>query len=136
MATAPANGGGFFGGMEAAIDKLVAAANTGGGFTVTDEGGQALIDAIDTYIGKLDKHRQNADMLTRVLPLGSSPAANVFKPFLATIANDPVEGVIPAMESLRRRLEDAKAAIQKSMASYQLTEQQNSTNMKSHGIET
>lgn len=129
-------GGNFFDGMNTAIDNLVTAANKGGGFTVSDEGGQALINAIDAYRARLDKHLEWAHKLAGRLPLGSSPAANTFGPYLTTIAGDPVQGAIPAMKNLRQRLEDARAAIQKSMASYQQTEQRNAANIGFQGVWT
>lgn len=136
MAAAMAAGGGggrFIADMTASIDNLVAAANTGGGFTVSDAGGQALIGAIDTYKAKLEKSLSRANFLTQRLPLGSSPAATTFAPFLTTVASDQVQGAIPAMQNLRQRLEDARAAIQRSMASYQQTDQQSASNLKSQG---
>lgn len=125
---------GAFQGISAAVGQLTAASNAG--FTVSDEGGQALLNAIDTLHTKVVGHLRKAGELTQVLPLGSSPAANTYKPFLSTIASDPVQGAVPVLKQLKQDLETAHDAIQKNMASYQQTEQRNASSVKSQGIWT
>jgi hypothetical protein len=123
-----------FAGMTEAVGQLVAASKVG--FTVSDQGGQLILNAIDTLHSKVVGHLQKAARLAQRLPLGTSPAAVTFKPFLATIASDPVHGLIPALTQLRQDLVDARGAIQKSMASYQQTEQDNASNVRNQGTWT
>jgi hypothetical protein len=131
MEMTPAGVGGVFDGVGKAVDNLVNAANTGGGFTVSHEGGQALINAIDTYQAKLRQHLNSAHLLSQRLPLGTSPAANTFTPFLSTVASDQTQGAIPAMRKLKQRLDEARSAIQRSMAGYHTTEQDNVASLNS-----
>jgi hypothetical protein len=70
-----------------------------------------------------------ADVLGQEPPLGTTPAAQVYKPFLATIATDPTQGFLPAMQKLKSDLEDAKELIRKSMATYRETDQ-----VSAHGV--
>jgi hypothetical protein len=47
----------------------------------------------------------------------------VYKPFLATIATDPVQGFITAMKKFQQDLVDTKELIQKSMDTYKATDE-------------
>lgn len=129
----PEAGGGLsaFQDISTAVHDLTSASNSG--FTISTEGGQALLSAIDTLHGKVSQHLQKGHFLAQQLPLGSSPAANTFKPFLATVASDPAQGAIAVLQQLKRDLEDAHEAIQKNMASYQLTEQRNTATVRTPG---
>ncbi|KAA2264575.1 hypothetical protein F0L68_05550 [Solihabitans fulvus] len=108
-------------GISQAVTGLKAAAAEG--FAISDAGGQALIKAIDTLSNKLDSALQQASILGQEPPLGLTPAAQVYKPFLATIATDPEQGLVPALKQLQQDLKDTKDSIQQSMESYQATDQ-------------
>jgi hypothetical protein len=123
-----------FAGMTESVAQLVAASKVG--FTVSDAGGQPILNAIDALHTKFLKHLANATALSRRLPLGSSPAALVYEPFLTTIATDPHECLIPALQQLQKDLEDARGAIQVSVASYQQTEQGTASNVRGLGTWT
>jgi len=113
--SAPAPAG--YEGISYAVQGLVAASNDG--FTVDDVSGQKLINAIDELHDEVLTALRNVPYLGQVRPLGMTPGAQVYAPFLATVAGDPVQGAAPVLKKLRQDLEDAKAAIQKSLASYQ-----------------
>jgi hypothetical protein len=121
-----------FQGMTESVRQLVAASKVG--FTVSDAGGQMIVNAIDTLHAKITKRLYNARQLAQELPLGTSPAAVHFKPFLASIAGDPQQGLIAALTQLKKDLEDAHDAVAKSMVSYRQTEQGNASGMGSPGI--
>jgi hypothetical protein len=62
-----------------------------------------------------------------------TPAAQVYEPFLATVATDPVQGFIPALQRLQKDLEDTKDMIKKSMETYQATDHGNMQGIKTAG---
>lgn len=114
-------GGGFLQGVTQAVSDLKTAA--GQGFTVSEQGGQALLTAIQTLQGKVAHHLQKLSALEqRPLPLGTTPAADTYRPFLATVVTDPDHGAGPALKKLQQQLQDAHNAIQKSMVAYQQTD--------------
>jgi hypothetical protein len=101
----------------AAVSSLKAA--SADGFTVSDEAGQPLIEAIKDALVEVDDALTQMDALAQQRPLGLTPAAQVYAPFLATVATDPVQGAIPALKKLRQDLTDSQLTIEKSLASYQ-----------------
>ena len=117
-------GGSAFAGITTAVDAISRAASSGG-FGISENGGQALINAIDDLKTAVMNALRNASELEKQPALGSTPAANVFKPFLATVASDPVQGAIPALKKLQTDLNNAHTAIQQAMKNYQATEQAN-----------
>jgi hypothetical protein len=123
----PATGMSWWHGIGAAVNRLVAASNAG--YTVSADAGQALLKAIDTLHGKVSEHLRRAGELKQVVPLGSSPAANAYKPFLRTILTNAEQGMVPALTLLKRDLERAHDAIQKNMADYQRAEADNAVNI-------
>src|SRR4030088_2113894 len=114
MLVAPSGGGGNasagFAGMTPGIYSITRAANSGG-FGISHNGGQALINAIDELKSAVEDALVKSDQLAQQPKLGTTPAANVFKPFLATVASDPVQGAIPALKTLHTDLINAHAAI-------------------------
>ena len=121
---APETGGAAFAGMGTAIDAITTAANSGG-FGISANGGQPLLHAIEDLQHAVRTALMNSSMLSKQPGLGSTPAANVYKPFLPTVASDPVQGAIPALKKLQTDLTNAHAAIKKAMDNFQQTEQQN-----------
>jgi multidrug resistance efflux pump len=114
---------GFFdsiAGVQQQVASLTDAANKG--FTVSDEGGQALINAIKTLDSELAGYQKTVNYLSAELPIGTSPGGQLYKPFLASIASDPREGLGQALAILRQELAAAEAAITRSMASYQASD--------------
>jgi hypothetical protein len=117
--------------MSAAISGIVLAANNG--FGISENGGQSLINAIDELAAAVSRALGKSSVLSLEPPLGTTPAANVYKPFLATVASDPTQGAIPVLRKLHEDLINAHAAIQKAMRNYQNTEQANTSNVNSSG---
>ena len=122
---APEPGGGAaWAGMSTTIAAITTAANSGG-FGISANGGQALLNAIDDLHHTVQTALSRSSVLTHQPGLGGTPAANVYKPYLPTIASDPVQGAIPALKKLQTDLINAHAAIQKAMQNFQDTEHAN-----------
>jgi hypothetical protein len=124
----PASFGESLSGASLAVASLKAASVQG--FAVSETGGNALIKAINTMHDGVMEALQDSDILAQEPPLGTTPASQVYKPFLATIATDPDQGFITAMQKLQTDLEQAKELIQKSMAAYQESDQNNAQGVK------
>lgn len=108
-------------GMGDAVSGFSAA--TAAGFRIGDDGGKVLIDAVDDMLSEVAQALASAERLSRQPPLGTTPAALVYKPFLATVASDAVQGFIPALIKFRQDLERLRSDVEKSMGVYQTTEQ-------------
>jgi hypothetical protein len=129
LAADPGGGAGAaFAGIGSAVSDIVAAANSG--FGISENGGQALMHAIDDLSKAVEAALGRALYLGVDPALGTTPAAIVYKPFLATIATDPTQGAIPVLKKLQKDLTNARAAIQKAMQNYQATEQANASSAK------
>jgi hypothetical protein len=128
MLVAP-DGGAAFAGMTSAIDAIAKAASSGG-FGISANGGNALLTAIDDLKHAVESALRDSAMLAQQPALGTTPAANVYKPFLATVASDPVQGAIPALKKLQTDLTSAHAAIKKAMDNFHATEQQNAETLR------
>lgn len=128
-----AGGGGgasaSFAGISAAVGGIVAAVNAG--FTISENGGQPLLNAIHDLQVEVRTALGESSALESHLPLGSTPNANIYKPFLATIANDPTQGSIPTLKKLQTDLNNAYAAIQKAMNNYHAADQGSAGNLNS-----
>jgi hypothetical protein len=110
------------GGFSDALSSLKAA-GAGGGWGINESGGQALISAAQDLYDELGDILVKADTLGQELPLGTTPAAQVYKPFLATIATDPDQGLIAALTKLREEALEFKAEVEKAMAVYQASDE-------------
>ncbi|MCG8920521.1 hypothetical protein L6E12_32615 [Actinokineospora sp. PR83] len=110
-----------FAGISAAVHQLGVAADRG--FTVSGPGADALISAVTEMQRDVDAILRKADRLGQEPALGQTPAAQVYKPFMASIATDPVQGFLPFLMRLQRDLADVEAALRKSMASYDDSDQ-------------
>lgn len=114
----------FFAGL-AGISSAVASFRTAAasGVGVNEFGGQALLTAIEKMHDGVTKALDKADYLSQEPALGTTPAAVVYKPFLATVATDPVQGFIPAMKKFQEDLVQFRSDVEKSMAAYQAVDQ-------------
>ena len=126
MLVDPGGGGAAFAGISTAIGGILTAANSGS-FSVTPEAGKALLSAIDDLHTAVDSALGKSAILGAEPALGNTPAAKVYKPFLATVASDPVQGAIPVFRKLKSDLINAHAAIKKAMDNYDATEQANTS---------
>jgi hypothetical protein len=130
---AEAGGGGSVGanlsfqGITTAVDSLVSASKEG--FALSENGGQPLIDAIDSLKSEVAEAISKSQRLEAEPPLGTTPNAKVFKPFLATIASDPDQGAIPVMRKLLDDLNRAEAVIKQAMKNYAEADMDSATNI-------
>lgn len=108
-------------GMTSAVSGFQAA--TAAGFRIGETGGQALLNAIDDMLAGVADALNGAERLSQEPPLGTTPAAQVYKPFLATVATDQVQGFIPALIKFRQDLEQLRSDVEQSMGTYQSTDQ-------------
>jgi hypothetical protein len=123
----PASFGQGLGGASMAVANLKAASAQG--FGISEAGGNALIEAINTMYDGVTEALAKSWIVSQQPPLGTTPAAQVYKPFLPTIATDPTQGFVPAMKKFQQDLLDARDSIQKSMDVYKATDQNSE-----HGI--
>ncbi|WP_367135649.1 hypothetical protein [Saccharothrix sp. HUAS TT1] len=107
--------------MNAAVSDFGAA--VAAGFTVSTTGGEALLRAIEMINFDLDRAAQATGRLTQEPPLGTTPAAQVYKPFLATIASDPVQGLEAALKQFRSDLDRLGEQVQEAMKLYDTEDQ-------------
>jgi hypothetical protein len=124
-------GGGAFEGISAAVGGIVEAANAG--FTISESGGQPLLNAIQELKAAVEVALRQSSQLEAEPPLGSTPNAKVYKPFIATVASDPTQGAIPVLKKLQTDLNDAHTAIQKSIANSRATDQENAAGVANSG---
>lgn len=110
-----------FAGISAAVHQLGVAADRG--FTVSGPGAGALITAVTEMQRDVVAMLNDAKSLGQEPALGQTPAAQVYKPFMASIATDPVQGFIPFLVRLRQDLADVEAALRKSMTAYDDSDQ-------------
>lgn len=108
-------------GMSGAVAGFSAA--IAAGVTISETGGQALIRAIDNMLNGVTDAISRADLLGQEPQLGTTPAAEVYKPFLATIATDSTQGFIPTMIKLKKDLEQLRFDVEQAMTTYQTTDQ-------------
>jgi len=96
-----------------AADAVLAAFGSGG-VSLTDDACDAIINGVKQLQVSVRKALRQSHMLDREPMIGETPAAKVYRPFLPKVATDPVQGFIPAMKALEKKLDDAIAAIGKS----------------------
>jgi hypothetical protein len=108
-------------GMSAAVSQFGAA--TAAGFTISAKGGEALIQAIDRIMLDSDRLNMEVARLSQEPPLGTTPAARVYKPFLATVASDPDQGFKTALTRLTADLVELKTQVAQAMGHYRTTDQ-------------
>lgn len=126
--------GGSFAGISAAVGGIVEAADAG--FSISESGGQPLLNAIHDLQVEVANALRNATFLEQELPLGATPNANIYKPFIATVASDPSQGAITVLKKLHDDLASASAAIQKSISNSFQTDENAATNIGSSGTWT
>jgi hypothetical protein len=124
----------FFAGMRGISDSAASfSASVSAGVGVSESGGEALIKAIGQMQRGVAKALQKAEILSQEPPLGTTPAAQVYKPFLASIAADPVQGFVPAAKQLEKDLERMRSDVERAMAAYQATDEDAKQGIKRAG---
>ncbi|XVS63510.1 hypothetical protein ACQPYE_35450 [Actinosynnema sp. CA-299493] len=108
-------------GMSTAVAEFGAA--TAAGFTIGPRGGDALVRAIDRILFQSERHIMTADRLAQEPPLGTTPGAQVYKPFLATVASDPDQGLVPALHKFTTDLALLRDQVMQAMDLYRTTDQ-------------
>ncbi|TCO65638.1 hypothetical protein [Actinocrispum wychmicini] len=101
------------GSLNSAIDK---------GVYMDYEGAKQLLTFVQHNQAAVAKVRARGDRLAQVPQLGDTPAANVYMPYLPTVATDQTQGLLPTLKQLQDRLDAAASNIQKSIDLYQQTD--------------
>ena len=106
------------GGFGDALNSLKAV-GASGGWAINESGGRALISAAQELYEELGAILAQTDQLSEELPLGTTPAAQVYKPFMATVASDPAQGAVTVLTKLREEALEFKGEVEKAMAAYE-----------------
>lgn len=131
MLVDPGGGGEAFQGIGDAVAGIQLAANEG--FAISENGGQPLLNAIQELATEVATALGKSSVLGSHLPLGTTPNADVYKPFLASVATDPVQGAVPALRKLHDQLTSAHTAIQQAMDNYNNSDQESASGVRSSG---
>lgn len=115
------------GGMLDAATNLNSA--IGKGFSVDYEGATQLANFVKGLQTSARNVLQRTNTLAQTPQLGTTPAANVYKPYLPTVATDQAQGLVPNTAKLAQQLEQAASNIQKSIAAYEQTDDGSRTGM-------
>ncbi|MFD5831554.1 hypothetical protein [Lentzea sp. NPDC060358] len=114
----------LFAGMKGISDSIARfSASVAAGVGVSDSGGQALITAVEKMHDGITEALKRADYLSAEPPLGTTPAAQIYKPFLASIATDPAQGFITAAKEFQKDLEQMRSDVEKAMAAYKTADE-------------
>jgi hypothetical protein len=101
------------------------------GFSMNYEGVQALL----TYTKNLQKAvasaLQEQNSLGQAPSLGTTPAANTFKPFLSTAATNPDQGLVPVLQKLHDQLNSSVTNLRNSLNNYENADKGNQSRMVS-----
>ncbi|MFD7656070.1 hypothetical protein ACFV4N_19040 [Actinosynnema sp. NPDC059797] len=112
-------------GLGAAISQANNA--MGHGFTISADAGEPLIAVLARFQQTVERLQHDLDRLATEPPLGTTPAAQVYKPFLASIAGDPVQGSNAVLRNLQKELVHMSKRIHQAMELYATTDR-NSAN--------
>lgn len=91
---------------------------TSDGFAVTGEGVQVLLDAANEFYADLNEMGHEIDNLGQEWPIGTTPAAEVYRPHFAGTASDPQQGAVAAVNKLKEDLSAIRESLEKARASY------------------
>lgn len=111
---------GFAQGVSGMLDAATSL-NTaiGQGFQVDYEGATQLANFVNGLQSAARNVLNRGHRVSQTPQLGSTPAANVYKPYLPTVATDQAQGALPNMQKLREQLDQATSNIQKSITAYE-----------------
>ncbi|MCP2166093.1 hypothetical protein [Goodfellowiella coeruleoviolacea] len=106
--------------------KSLTALASSGGFAVSAEGGQALLNAINQMKDAVMDSRQDVEYLKQAVRLGTSPDARVITAYNQKVAADSDgQSFLEALQQLDGVLDEAEAAIKQAMANYENVEASN-----------
>jgi hypothetical protein len=133
-------GGGVIGGaaMGAAMGSIsksmakFASTAAAGGFEVSEEGGQALIDTITAFQRWATEQSDNTNLISQTPMLGASNGAEAMKPFAQQVALD-AEGFTTQLQALLQSLEQAKEGIRTAMENYRNTDEASQSTLHQSG---
>lgn len=96
----------------------------GKGVELDPASAQALISSLEAAKGEansamLELTRANVDEL----PIGESPAGQLYKPTFSRSANDPTQGGITAYKQLKREIDDVIATVKQCVKDTQTNEE-------------
>ena len=91
---------------------------TSDGFAVSGEGVQVLLDAVNEFYEELDEMSGEIRFLGEEWPIGTTPAAQLYRPHFAATAKDPQQGVVAAVNKLKEELRAIRESLEKARASY------------------
>jgi len=129
------NGGGTSGDSEvtwASIGESMAqfaSMAADGGFEVNEAGGDALLGAIRHMKDWVNSQENNLYQLSQEMPLGTSHAAQVIKPYVQQVATDG-QGFLTVLNQFRESLTNAEQGIKTAMANYRATDAANASGLR------
>jgi hypothetical protein len=122
-----------------AIDTAATNLNTAisGGYSMDYEGAQQLLKFVQGMRTAVTKVISTSHELSQTPQLGTTPAANVYKPYLSTVATDPTQGFVPVISKIKNQLDQAATNIQGSITAYEQSDQSAADGLVNiHAIET
>lgn len=125
-------GAGIVAGMDSLGKQMAdfAASAKAGQFEVNDQGGKALLGAIQDMQRWLDDQDVTLERLKRTGEYGGTHGAGVVEPYMNDVASDN-QGLVPMLQKFRNVLNDAEEAIKKAMDNYKQTDAGNASSMPS-----
>lgn len=109
-------------GFSEGVSALKSAAASGG-FTVSGEGVQVLLDAANELYDDLDAMDLEINRLGQKWPIGTTPAAEVYKPHFAATATDGHQGLVVAVKKLKEDLRSIRESLEKTRSSYEQSDE-------------
>jgi hypothetical protein len=119
-------------GIGGAVMQLKAA-SASGGFSITEEGAQPLLSAVADLRTEVAQHLADSQTLIQAPPLGQTPGAQVYKPFMASVAGDQTQGLVPYLKNLQTQLDEVEATIKKAVSILKDSDQSNSSSINKAG---
>ncbi|UVS80227.1 hypothetical protein [Actinokineospora sp. UTMC 2448] len=113
---------------QVAVDLAVASSQ---GFTFTGPGAQVLLDAVTRMQDRVNGMLLEAQDLAFEPSLGQTPAAQVYRPFMASVATDPVQGFLPFLQSLQQDLASIEESLKATVTEYRTQDETSAQNIKS-----
>jgi hypothetical protein len=115
--------------IESSAKNFVAAAGTG--FHLEPEAAATLIKACQDSLHELEQLSNELMTITQAPKLGQTPGAKVVAPFTQQVGADQ-QGMVPAINSLKKTLADMIRAYQKASTNYAETEAIIAQSLKGH----
>lgn len=119
------------GSIGASMAKFASSA-AAGGFEVSQEGGQAMIDTITAFQEWASGQQSQVMLISQEPLLGGSNGAREMAPFSQNVAVDG-DGFATQLQALLKSLEQAKAGIRQAMENYRQTDEANQAAVRQSG---